>query len=137
MKVYVAGPITDAAAVREVQRAVVAAGHELTLDWTRGSDITFANDYASDVDLSSQIASKDLDAVLTADAVLVVASEHDGRGMYVELGAALARARQGGLTHVVVVGHVHHESVFYYHPAVLRVATVEEWLNRLPRSILS
>lgn len=137
MKVYVAGPITDAAAVREVQQAVLAAGHELTLDWTRGADITSANDYASDLDLSSEIASKDLDAVLTADAVLVVASEHDGRGMYVELGAALARARQGDLAHVVVVGHVHHQSVFYYHPEVLRVATIEEWLNRLPRSILS
>jgi hypothetical protein len=66
--------------------------------------------------------------VLTADAVLVVASEHDGRGMFVELGAALARARNGDLKHVVVVGPIRHESVFYYHPAVLRVPAVDEWL---------
>ncbi|HET7387187.1 MAG TPA: hypothetical protein VFJ19_11060 [Nocardioidaceae bacterium] len=49
--------------------------------------------------------------------------------MFVELGAALSRAREGDLAHVVVVGHIHHESVFYYHPAVQRMATVEEWLT--------
>lgn len=65
--------------------------------------------------------------MLTADAVLVVASEHDGRGMLVELGAALARARSGDLKHVVV-GPIRHESVFYFHPAILRVSAVNEWL---------
>ncbi len=39
--------------------------------------------------ISAELASEDLDAVMRADAVLVVASEHDGRGMFVELGAAL------------------------------------------------
>jgi len=129
MKVYVAGPLTDAVGVRAVQAAVVAAGHQLSLDWTRGSDVTFADDYASDLDLSAKIAADDLDAVLNADAVLVVASQHEGRGMFVELGAALSRASRGDLEHVVVVGPIQHESVFYYHPAVQRVSTVEEWLN--------
>lgn len=68
---------------------------------------------------------------MDADAVLVVASEHDGRGMFVELGAALARARRGDLHHVVVVGRIRHESVFYLHPSVVRVADVEEWLAGL------
>jgi hypothetical protein len=128
MKVYVAGPLTDAARVRAVQEAVLAAGHELSLDWTRGSDITVSDDYASDLDLSARIAAGDLDAVLNSDAVLVVASEHQGRGMFVELGAALSRARRGDLQHVVVIGPIRHESVFYYHPVVQRISTVEEWL---------
>ncbi len=38
MKIYVAGPVADTDGVRAVQAAVVAAGHELTLDWTRGQD---------------------------------------------------------------------------------------------------
>jgi hypothetical protein len=128
VKVYVAGPLDATSEVRAVQEAVVAAGHELTLDWTRGSDATFADDYASDFDLSAKVAADDLDAALVADAVLVVTSEHEGRGMFVELGAALARARRGDLQHVVVLGPIQHESVFYYHPAVQRVSTVEEWL---------
>ncbi len=70
--------------------------------------------------------------MLDADAVLVVVSEHEGRGMFVELGAALARASRGDLEHVVVVGPVHHESVFYFHPSVQRVPTVADWLSSLP-----
>jgi hypothetical protein len=68
---------------------------------------------------------------MNADAVIVVASDHDGRGMFVELGAALARAREGDLAHVVVVGPVHHDSVFFYLPAVQLASTVEEWLASL------
>lgn len=95
--------------VRVVQTAVVAAGHELTLDWT--GDVMLTIDYASRLDVSAALAGEELDAVMTADAVLVVASEHDGRGMFVELGAALARAQRGELEHVVVVGDIRHERV--------------------------
>ena len=125
-----AGPLAAAEKVQAVQTAVIAAGHELTLDWSRGSDVEL-DEYGSRPDVSAEIASADLDAVLTADAVLVVASEHDGRGMFVELGAALAQAQRGELEHVVVVGTIRHESVFYYHPAVVRVSTVDEWLSEI------
>lgn len=127
MRIYVAGPLSDAERVQAVQTTLIAAGHELTLDWSRGPDIEL-DEYGSRPDVSAEIARADLDAVLTADAVLVVASEHDGRGMFVELGVALAQARRGELEHVVVVFAIRHESVIYYHPAVLRVATVDEWL---------
>lgn len=132
MKVYVAGALNDADGVRAVQAAVVAAGHQLSLDWTPESDVTFVSNYASDLGLSAKIAADDLDAVLDADAVLVVASEHEGRGMFVELGAALSRASRGDLEHVVVVGPIQHDSVFYYHSSVQRVPTVADWLNSLP-----
>lgn len=123
-----AGPLGDTEQVQAVQSAVVAAGHELILDWSRGPDVKF-DDYGALPEVSAKLATDDLDAVLTADAVLVVASEHDGRGMFVELGAALAQARRGELKHVVVVGPIRHQSVFYYHPAVLRVSAVDEWLS--------
>lgn len=100
MKIYVAGPLADVETVQAVQDAVVAAGHELALDWSRGNDVTFVGGYASRPDVSAGLAADDLNAVLAADAVLVVASEHDGRGMFVELGAALARACRGDLDHV-------------------------------------
>lgn len=128
MKIYVAGPIADIKTVQVIQAAVVAAGHGLALDWSRGPDATLVKGYGSNPAASAQIAGDDLDAVLNADAVLIVASEHDGRGMFVELGAALARAQRGDLEHIVVVGHIHHESVFFYHPAVRRVSVVDEWL---------
>ena len=129
VKIYVAGPLADVATVRAVQSTVAAAGHELTLDWTE--DASLVEDYGSQLDVSGKLAQDELDAVIAADAVLVIASEHDGRGMFVELGAALARAQQGDLAHVVVVGEIRHESVFYFHPAVQRVASIREWLDRI------
>jgi len=130
VRIYVAGPLADTEKVQAVQSAVLAVGHELTLDWSRGPDVNF-DDYGSLPGVSAELATEDLDAVMRADAVLIVASEHDGRGMFVELGAALARARRGELEHVVVIGTIRYESVFYYHPAVARVPTVHEWLSGL------
>ena len=127
VKIYVAGSLGDIEGVQAVQTAVVAAGHELTLDWTRGPDASL-KDYGQVPEASADLAQADLDAVLTADAVLIVASEHDGRGMFVELGAALARAQRGDLAHVIVVGPIRHESVFYFHPCVRRVGHIDEWL---------
>lgn len=80
--------------------------------------------------VSRQVARDDLRAVIDADAVVLVASGGDGIGMFVEFGAALLRAEQGALAHVVVVG-TNDESVFYHHPAVTRSVTVEDWLASL------
>ena len=88
--------------------------------------------YASRPDDSAQIAQADLTGVMDADAVIVIASSpKPGRGLFVELGAALARAEMGLLRHVVAVGTIVHESVFYFHPRVRRVGTVEEWLTEV------
>ncbi|ANH38876.1 hypothetical protein I601_2458 [Nocardioides dokdonensis FR1436] len=133
MLIYVAGALADVETVRSVQTAVIRAGHELTLDWTRASDAALT-DYESQPAAAASVASADLDAVLAAEAVLVVASEHEGRGMYVELGAALARASAGELEQVAVIGSIHHQSVFFYHPAVTRWVSVEEWLASLDRA---
>ena len=129
MRIYVAGPVADTVTVQKVQDAVLAAGHELTLDWS--ADVSFAEGFANQIDRSARMAGEELDAVIAADAVLVVASQHDGRGMFVELGVALARASRGDLDHVVLIGEIHHESVFYFHPLVQRVPTVEDWFAQL------
>jgi hypothetical protein len=131
VRIYVAGPIADSLAVRRVQQAVLAAGHELTLDWS--ADVSDGDDHDPRLDWSARTAREDLDAVLAAEAVLVVASEHDGRGVFVELGAALAQASRGELGHVVLIGDIHHESVFHFHPLVQRVRTVEDWRARVSR----
>jgi hypothetical protein len=78
VRIYVAGPIVDTEHVqavwsRQVQSAVVAAGHELNVDWSRSPDVTFVDDYASVPTVSARLATEELDAVLAADAVLVVA----------------------------------------------------------------
>ncbi|WP_340541051.1 nucleoside 2-deoxyribosyltransferase [Nocardioides sp. GXZ039] len=127
MRIYVAGALADLERVREVQDAVVAAGHEVVLDWTRASDADL-RDYGSQAVAAEQVARADLEAVLGADAVLVVDTDQPGRGMYVELGAALARAARGESVQIAVLGPEADRSVFYFHPAVRRYDSVEEWL---------
>ncbi|KRB45038.1 nucleoside 2-deoxyribosyltransferase [Terrabacter sp. Root181] len=127
MKVYVAGQLRDTQAVRAVQREIEHAGHTLTHDWTH--DLELSDGYADQPARSAEIARTDLSGVMTADAVVVLASSAEpGRGLFVELGAALARAELGRLDHVVVVGEIVHESVFHFHPRVRRVRAVDEWL---------
>lgn len=128
MKVYVAGSLADVGAVREVQAAVAAAGHQVLHDWTRGLDVR-VQDYAAEPGTSARIARTDLAAVLEADALVLVANDRPGRGMFVELGAALARAESGQRVQVAVVGSSTADSVFYFHPAVQRHATVADWLS--------
>lgn len=132
MQIYVAGSLADISTVREVQRAVVSAGHDVILDWTSGPDSSLT-DYSNHSEAAQWVASDDLRAVVDADAVILVASGGDGIGMFVEFGAALLRAEQGDLAHVVVVGTHDDQSVFFHHPAVTRVATVAEWLAGLRR----
>ena len=129
MKVYVAGSLDDVRTVQFVQGSVVAAGHDLVLDWTRGPD-TGLTDYASHPGASRQLAKDDLHAVTDAEAVLLVVSDKAGRGMFVEFGAALLRAEQGSLAHLVVIG-AEHESVFFYDPAVRRFSAFDDWFASL------
>ncbi len=127
MRIYVSGPVAAARQISAMQDELVALGHELTLDWAM--DTSFADNYASRPDRSARTATEELAAVLNADAIVVVATEHDGRGMFVELGAALARVARNEPLEIVVVGDIRHESVFYFHPAVQRFATLSEWLQ--------
>ena len=129
MRIYVAGPLAAIEQVQAVQSAVLAAGHTLTLDWSRGPDIDLGEaGYAAAPVTSARLASQDLGAVLEAEAVLVLATEHDGRGMFAELGAALTRVVAGELAHLVLIGEVAHDSVFYHHAGIQRFATVDDWL---------
>lgn len=123
MRVYVAGSLTDVEAVRAAQAAVVAAGHELVLDWTRGLDV----DEVAGCRSPAAVAEEDLGAVMVADAVLVLPGPGNGKGLFVELGAALSRVLRGDAVRVGVLGD-RDQSVFLRHPVVEQVRDVAAWL---------
>ena len=135
MRVYVAAALVDAPAVRAVQDWARSVGHEVVHDWTSAADAE-VRDYLAEPDASARIASTDLRAVLEADLVVVLATGAPARGLYVELGAALACVERGEAKEVVVVGEGLGDSVFFQHPAVQRAPSVEEWWAlRVSRSI--
>ncbi|NHI18091.1 hypothetical protein H9L10_04280 [Phycicoccus endophyticus] len=124
MKVYLAAPMPAVQLVRDARDVLLTAGHELTLDWTREMPPTEGVDL--DPAVSAAMASAMLEAVWTADALVALATGYEGRGMFVELGAALSRAAHESAYTVAVVGDIIRGSVFYSHPAVTRFRSVEQ-----------
>lgn len=132
MKIFVSGSIREKGRIREVYAALIAAGHVITHDWTQTD--AMPTSYADAPGEAAIRAQKDIDGVLAADAYIIVTdNELPGKGMYVELGAALALAslRSQGFP-VLLLGPMYHESIFYYHPSILRFenfAEVLSWLD--------
>lgn len=132
MKVFVSAHMDDRETlVPSFQELLVSHGHSITQDWSQGDVIPDGfSDSAFD---AGRVSKEDIDGILAADAfvLLTTQAEEPGRGMYVELGAALLKAELGTLRHVCVVGELTHETVFYFHPLVKRFADMQECLDFL------
>ena len=136
MKVFVSGQIGDTENVRTVQEALLESGHTITHDWTRNEtgDKMLASpaDKLRDPEETGRRARLDIQGVIDCDAyVICTDNEACGKGMYAELGAALALAEVRGYPHVFLLGKMQHMSVFYFHPQVVPVASVDDLLQRL------
>ena len=105
-KIFVSGQIGDIPVVQRVQAALMAAGHEITHDWTRnegGSKMLVGQqtkfDQAAE---SARRATNDMNGVVESDVyVICTDNEKAGKGMYVELGGALA------------LNTAHHEFIYW------------------------
>lgn len=136
MKIFVSGQITDLNNVRLVQNRLREQGHTITHDWTRSEtgDKMLNGDAAklADIEETSRRARLDIQGVLDADAyVICTDNSKSGKGMYVELGAALALNVMNMTPKVYLLGDLNHMSVFYFHPSVVRLNYLEELIERL------
>lgn len=133
MKFFISGQIKDTEAIQHQMRQVNEAGHEITHDWT-SSDVLLDTREAklADLDESGIRAEKDIQGVVDSD-VYVLSSDNEkvGKGMYVELGAALALHQLNGKPLVYIVGEMNHMSVFYLHPAVKHRDSIQEVINEI------
>lgn len=138
MKIFVSGQITDLDNVRTVQQRLIEAGHEITHDWTRNEtgDKMLAGDEAklADIKETGRRAELDIQGVIDCDAyVLCTDNTKAGKGMYAELGAALALNVTTRRPKIYMLGSLNHMSVFYFHPSVVRLDSVEELVEALER----
>lgn len=83
MKVYVAAKFEEKVRVRAVCDLLRENGHTVTHDWT----------HETEGGSEAEQARADLDGVLAADVVIVLA-HHAGRGLWIEMGAALATGKK-------------------------------------------
>ncbi len=133
MKIFVSGQIDDAEFVRDVQAKLKDAGHRVTHDWTK-TDVFLGS---SEAKLNNRSeagvrAERDIQGVIDADVYIICTNnESVGKGMYVELGAALALKQSGfkNSLRVFVLGEMKHLSVFYLHPEVEYAESVDRLLE--------
>jgi hypothetical protein len=120
MKFFVSGKVGVESDVRSVMKAIREAGHEITFDWTT---IDHLRPYDENATACRDAALKESLGVKDAD-VLIVISHDRGVGMYVELGIAI-----GCGVPVRVVTNVESRTMFFHHPLVKKVDSIEQILK--------
>lgn len=127
MRIYVAGRWTRKDEVRRVQAALRDAGHRITHDWTQAEEPPEHWSEDKKREYLARQAAGDLDGVLGAD-VVVLLHDDTGRGLFVELGAALIDGQR-----IIVVGAPRHPGacVFYFLPEIEHVETPAEAVSLL------
>ena len=136
MKFYIASYVGEREQTREIQAQLCRLGHEITTDWTSFPSVPVSerNERPDEV---AAIATRDLEGVRNADVFILLAGLADGRAKYAELGAAIMSAVQNGRPKVYVIGDQPAYSIFFFHPAVKRMTSLDEVLkdiedNRAP-----
>jgi hypothetical protein len=125
MKFYVASKLDDRDKARKVMEEIRAAGHEGTLDCTK--DTLLEKPYSNNEEVARYRAERDIKAVIESDVFVLIAEEvANNKGMYVELGAAIASQIKIGKPEIYVVGEYADSGVFFFHPRVKRVRTINE-----------
>lgn len=133
MNVFVSGQIDEKSEIQKIYRLLEERGHTVTHDWTRTDGI---GDKLKNSKEAGLRAAKDITGVVNADLYILVSNnQKSGKGMYVELGAALALNEKYGKPKIFVVGKRNHLSIFYLHPAVQHSETIEDVLESLTYNI--
>ena len=120
MKFFVSGKVGAEGNVGAVIKALQDAGHEITFDWTT---IDHLRPYDKNAAASRGAALKESRGVKDADILIILAHDR-GVGMYVELGIAI-----GSGVPVRVVTDVESRTMFFHHPLVKKVDSLEQILK--------
>lgn len=124
MKFYIASKLTNHKQVSMLAKALTAAGHTLTYDWTCHCSMQDMNE-----ERIQTIAMAETNGVLHADCVIVVL--HGGKGTHAELGIAIGAGKKIILcspddSPCKADGNT---CAFYWHPNVARATgDVADWL---------
>lgn len=116
MFAFVSAQIDDKQRVRQLYQRLESVGYSISHDWTRTDDL---EDKLAQRYQSGDRAAKDIQGVVDCDLYILLSDNQSvGKGMYVELGAALALHRTFSRPRICIVGPLNHLSIFYLHPAV-------------------
>ena len=130
MDIFVSGQLAEIGRVRKLYQRLNRLGLQITHDWTRTDNLT--GGYSQNRSEAGRRAKLDIDGVVSCDTYIILTDNSKcGKGMYVELGAALAQAEIRPEYQVLLVGPMNHESIFYYHPSIRHFDSDEGLLSFL------
>lgn len=118
MKIYVATKFEDGPFAKKVMESLQSAGHSITHDWTGESSAGKEGEELKQYLL--KCATWDLEGVVSCDALILLNHPH-GKGMFTELGIALALRKP-----VIVVKPGVANNIFFHLPECRTVETVGE-----------
>jgi hypothetical protein len=133
MTFFISSFVGEREQTQQVQAELRRLGHEISVDWTSfpGVPESERNERPHEV---AAIAIRDLEGVRHADVFVLLAGVADGRAKYAELGAAIMSAVQNGKPRIYILGDQPVHSVFFFHPAVKRMNTLDEILKDIEAS---
>lgn len=130
MKFYVAAFIEEKSRVQTLYKRLIDLGHTITVDWTDELGL-FEEDRDRHAKQVEEIAVRDMEGVREAEVFILLSEPTEGRSKYAELGAAIMSHLERGKPKTYVLGEEAYQSVFFYHPSVKRVKTLEEVIQDL------
>ena len=136
MRFYIASYVGEHQRTQEIQSRLRSLGHEITVDWTAFPGVP-SNERNARPDDVTAIAVRDLDGIVEAEVFILLAGVPEGRAKYAELGAAIMSAVQTGKPRVYVLGEAPVHSVFFFHPTVKRMASLDDVLSDIEASLTS
>lgn len=129
MKIYIASRFTEKIKVRKLFRILENKGHSITYNWTHHKN---TQPFIKNSTLAANYSQNDINGVLDSGVLIVLTDEiEDSKGLYSELGAALASARISGKPKIYVIGKNRDSAMFFFHPFVNRRKNIDEVLKEL------
>ncbi len=132
-KVYVAGKVGKSeAAIKHLIKRLQDRGYEITYDWTLAVIPRPFEEHQEEAAAASEAM---LMGILHADIIVVCVPIEGGAGLFVEsgggmVGGAVQAYIQGQRNkRIYAVGEGNGRSIFFFHPSVKRVKTVEDLME--------
>ncbi len=129
-RIYVAASYALLSTVTELYTSLRQRGHEITVPWAEMPNI---KPFVSREVEAQERANLEIQGVLSADILILLTDETAAvsRGMFTELGVALAAQRLKQDIRIILLGRDNSSCVFYYATGLQKCRTVEELYNLL------
>ncbi len=128
MKIFVTGRFPDVKNIKRVIKILKKHNHEIIFDWTKKGNL---KPYDKNFLKSKNFSKKAIEAIGNSDVFIFVAHPEIAGGSSVELGAAINSFINIGKPKIYLIGKFNTKVIFYFHPAVTKLDSIEEVLSKL------